>query len=195
MLKFDKAAYIGTFTDPGRLGACAAEAAFAGRSNAGKSSVLNALCGRRQLAKTSQIPGKTRTLNVYDLGGGRRLVDLPGYGYAVGPEEERGKWPAMIEGYIGGRETLRAVFVIMDAVAGATKLDLQMFDWLRHVGVPFYAVVNKIDKLPVPSREKRREEIARQIGVGPEELVWASALKNTGIGELRALVSEALENT
>ncbi len=119
-----------------QLGAAHAEVAFVGRSNVGKSSLLNALCFQKGLAKTSKTPGRTRLINVFLTGTDRWIVDLPGYGFATGPARERETWQAMVEGYLTGRKSLRMVFVLVDAEVGPTKLDHQMLDWLRSVDLP-----------------------------------------------------------
>ena len=103
-----------------------AEVAFVGRSNVGKSSLINALCGRRLLAKISKTPGKTRTINVFSIRNGKWIVDLPGYGFAAVSIKEKDKWKHMIECYLSGRPSLKAIFVLVDAYVGATALDRQM---------------------------------------------------------------------
>jgi GTP-binding protein len=125
----DDVKFLLSETDPKRLGACAAEVAFVGRSNVGKSTLLNAVC-RKDLAKVSSTPGRTRTINVFLAGKDKWLVDLPGYGFALGPEAERAAWGAMIEGYLSGRASLKMIFVLIDAKVGPTKLDLQMVKWV-----------------------------------------------------------------
>ena len=112
------------------------EVAFVGRSNVGKSSLINALANRRQLAKVSNTPGRTQLLNLFVLPNGATVVDLPGYGYAKVPGRERATWQAMIEGYLLEREPLELVFVLVDGEIGPTKLDLQMLAWLQSNGVP-----------------------------------------------------------
>ena len=124
-----------------KLGPCLGEVAFVGRSNVGKSSLVNALCGRRSLAKSAKTPGKTRTINVYSLGEGRWLVDLPGYGFASVSMKERVGWKYMIEEYFASRRSLKAVFMLVDAHVGATELDRQMLAWLKSGGRPYRNIV------------------------------------------------------
>ncbi len=188
------------------------EAAFCGRSNVGKSSCLNALTNRRQLARVSRTPGRTRLLNFFDVGvaertrsGGRgpehrlRLVDLPGYGFASGPREERERWKAMIERYLTGRETLRALVVIVDGHLGAQPSDVEMVGWGQSLGKRIVVVATKLDKLGRTRRTKldklgrtRRsaqlQKIAATLGVPLAEVIGFSAKEKFGVDELwRAL--------
>lgn len=178
-------------TDPSRLAPCAAEVTFVGRSNVGKSTLLNALC-RKTLARVSNTPGRTRTINVFEDGPQRWIVDLPGYGYASGPEEERETWQAMIEGYLTGREGLRMIFVLVDAKVGPTKLDLQMLHWLESARLPWRVVATKTDQVKASLSAARRREAAHAMGLAPEDIAWVSAEKGLGIKELRGLVSTLL---
>lgn len=185
--------YLKTVNDHVQLGECIAEIAFVGRSNVGKSSVVNACCGQKNLARTSQIPGKTRAISAFAAGHGRWIVDLPGYGYATGPAEERSAWPEMIEGYLLNRPSLRMVFVIVDAKVGPTKLDKQMVFWLQSNSIPLRIVVNKSDKIAVPGQAGRRKAIAVELECSEEHMFWVSAVKGTGIRELEKAVAGILE--
>ena len=122
------------------------EVAFAGRSNAGKSTAINALT-RRRLAFTSKTPGRTQTINFFTLGAGARLVDLPGYGYAAVPQHERRHWGELISRYLQERDSLRGLVVIMDARHPLTPLDVQLIEWYRDSGRPLHALLTKADKL------------------------------------------------
>lgn len=178
-------------TDPSRLGSCAAEVTFVGRSNVGKSTLLNALC-RKTLARVSNTPGRTRTINVFEDGPQRWIVDLPGYGYASGPEAERESWQAMIEGYLTGRAGLRMIFVLVDAKVGPTKLDLQMLKWLESANLPWRVVATKADQVKSSLTSARRRDAAHAMGLAPEDIAWVSAEKGWGIKELRGEVSTLL---
>ncbi|MDX6769421.1 MAG: ribosome biogenesis GTP-binding protein YihA/YsxC [Elusimicrobiota bacterium] len=185
------ARYLLSETDSRKLGASAAEVAFVGRSNAGKSTLLNALCNKK-LAHVSGTPGRTRVINVYDAGESRWLVDLPGYGFAKGDEAERAGWGPMIEGYLTGRPNLRMVLVLVDAKVGPTRLDLEMLTWLQAEGLPWLVVATKSDQVKPSGAHHRRQELARQAGVDAKALHWVSAEKNDGLRELRAAVTDLL---
>ncbi len=123
------------------------EIAFAGRSNVGKSSAINALANRKRVAFASKTPGRTQTINFFELGDRARLVDLPGYGYAAVPLEIRAKWDGLVGGYLCGRRSLAAVVVLMDARRPLSAHDLQLFDWLRPTPARLLVLLSKADKL------------------------------------------------
>jgi len=175
----------GTVAD---LPSSAAEVAFVGRSNVGKSSLINALANHRQLAHVSKSPGRTRLLNLFTLRTGGTIMDLPGYGFAKAPPKERAGWQRMIEGYLLGRECLVMVGVLVDGEVGPTKLDLQMLDWLRAYGIPHTVIATKHDKVKSSTRTKRRRELAAKCNLEPGDVVWVSASKGTNIPKLRSLV-------
>lgn len=187
----DAVKFLLSETDPAKLGASEAEVAFVGRSNSGKSTMINALC-RLELARTSRTPGRTRTINVYEAAPRRRIVDLPGYGFATGPEESRAGWGAMIEGYLLESKFLVAIFVLVDAKLGPTKLDLEMLRWLQSESLPWRIVATKTDQVK-PSRSfVRRREVAQLVGTTPEAMAWVSSQEGTGIAELRIEVARLL---
>lgn len=127
-----------------------AEVAFAGRSNAGKSSAINALVNRQRLAYVSKTPGRTQTINFFGLGGGRFLVDLPGYGYAAVPQREREHWGELISAYLTARECLRGLVLIADARRPLTALDRQLIEWFAITAKPVHVLLTKADKLSRP---------------------------------------------
>ena len=171
-----------------RLPETSGEVALIGRSNVGKSSLLNALANRKQLARVSKSPGRTQLLNCFTADDGSTVVDCPGYGFANVPAAVRRKWQPMIEGYLLGRGGLRMILALVDGEIGPTDLDLQLLDWLRHESLPFTVVATKHDKVKAARRDKRRREVAEQCGVPPGDVVWVSAAKNVNIDRLRDLI-------
>lgn len=183
------------------------EVAFVGRSNVGKSSLINACANRKQLARVSNTPGRTQLINMFSLdeGPGSRqrpsnaaagadvdllgtVVDLPGYGFAKASKSVRGDWPAMIEGYLLEREELVMIFVLVDGAIGPTKLDAQMLDWLRFNALPHTVVATKHDKVKSSKRATRKKELAAGCQLDPGDVVWVSSTKGDGIDRLRGLV-------
>jgi GTP-binding protein len=182
-----------TETDPLKIGDSEAEVCFVGRSNAGKSTLINALCAQTDMARVSQVPGKTRTINVYEVKPCRWMVDLPGYGYAVGSKTEKGRLGPMIEAYLGSRTDLKMVVVVLDAHTGPTKLDILMINWLRYNAYPLSLVVNKIDQVVIQKQDARKEEIALQLSVMAADIFWISARKNIGIAPLQSAIARWLD--
>lgn len=179
--------------DVTRLPDSEAEVAIVGRSNVGKSSLVNALSGRRKLAHVSNTPGRTRLLNLFTVDGGGSIMDLPGYGYARAPKHMRDRWGAMIESYLLEREGLTMVMVLVDGEVGPTKLDIQMLEWLRANGLPHTVVATKHDKVKSSKRDKQKKIVAEKIGLEPRDVVWVSAHKGVGIDRLRGLILHWLE--
>ena len=187
--------FVSSFPKSREMPATVAEIALVGRSNVGKSSLLNALAQRKQLARTSKTPGATRLLNAFELGaeGSRRwIVDLPGYGYAKASKAEQARWSSMAERYLANREPLRGVLHLIDGEIGPTRLDLQTVDWLDGLDLPVTYVATKADKVRPSRRGARRAELAAKLGADRGAVQWTSASKGTGIAELRALVTALL---
>jgi GTP-binding protein len=189
--------FVKSATRESQLPESSVEVAFVGRSNVGKSSLVNALANRKQLARVSNTPGRTQVINLFsvdDTGAhdqstaGATLVDLPGYGYAKASKSIKRDWPEMIEGYLLGREELAMVFVLVDGVIGPTPLDQQMLEWLRYNGVPHTVVATKCDKVKSSKRATRRKQLAAGCQLDPGDVVWVTATKGDGIDTLRALV-------
>lgn len=164
-----------------------AEIAVVGRSNVGKSSLLNALANRKGLANVSKTPGRTQLLNCFELPGDRppTIIDCPGYGYASVSKTTRASWSRMIEGYLLEREQLEMILVLVDGEIGPTKLDVQMLDWVQANALPHTVVATKHDKVKAAKRDKRKKELAAACGLEPSDVVWVSAVKNVGIDRLR----------
>jgi GTP-binding protein len=166
-----------------------AEVALVGRSNVGKSSLVNALGGRRQLAHTSKTPGRTQTLNAYAIGEtGTALVDCPGLGYAQTSKVNRASWQRMIQDYLVDRDQLVMALVLVDGEIGPAKADVELLSWLREHLVPHTIVATKADKVRSSKREARRKELAAACQLEPGDVVWVSAEKGTGIDRLQDLI-------
>ena len=188
--------FVSSFPDTRQMPATVAEIALVGRSNVGKSSLLNALAQRKQLARTSKTPGATRLINGFELGAeGSRLwlVDLPGYGYAKASKAEQGRWATMAEAYLAHREPLRGGLHLIDGEIGPTGLDLQTVEWIDGLDLPVTYVATKADKVRPSRRGARRTELAAKLGTDRGTVHWTSAAKGTGIAELRALVTTLLQ--
>ncbi len=167
------------------------EIAFAGRSNVGKSSLINAVTGRNALARTSHTPGRTQQLNFFDVAGRFRLVDMPGYGFAAVSKEKRNNWTQLIQDYLRGRAALARVYVLIDSRHGLKDLDLDILKLLDRAAVSYQIVLTKADQLKPAAREHRRaevtEQIAKRVAAFPEVLMTSSETGD-GIGEFRAAI-------
>ncbi|TPV99938.1 MAG: putative GTP-binding protein EngB [Beijerinckiaceae bacterium] len=178
----------------------APEIAFAGRSNVGKSSLLNALTNRKILARTSHTPGRTRELNFFALGGGAdttklRLVDMPGYGYAAASKEKAASWSRLIEDFLRGRAQLVRVFLLIDGRHGAKPIDIEMLDLLDRLAVSYQIVLTKQDEVRAAEREGRLAATLALIAKRPAafpEVVFTSSRSGEGIGVLRAAIARLL---
>ena len=165
------------------------EVAFAGRSNAGKSSALNALCGRRKLARISKTPGRTQLINFFEIEGAR-LVDLPGYGYARVPPKVRAQWQGLIETYLQKRETLRGIVLIMDCRHPMTEFDQQMLAWGKSSGLEFHLLMTKADKLNRGPQQAALLSVQKAL---PEHSVQLfSATTRQGVDEAQAKIAQWL---
>jgi len=169
------------------------EVAFAGRSNAGKSSAINTLAGRTRLAYVSKTPGRTQHLNYFTLSDGKYFVDLPGYGYAKAPEAIRSQWEGLIGPYLSKREQLAGLVVIMDIRRPLTDLDLRLIDWFRPTGRPIHVLLSKADKLSRQEQTKALRSVKAELATwGDAELYSVqlfSSLKKTGVEEAEAVLA------
>jgi len=167
------------------------EVCFAGRSNVGKSSLINALTGRKGLARASNTPGRTQEINYFTLPG-RYLVDLPGYGYAEAPKSVVQKWQALLRSYLAGRATLRRAFVLVDSRHGVMKADEEIMGLLDKAAVPFQVVLTKADKIGAAVREGTLVQVRAALQPHPAvfpELVLTSSESGEGIDVLRAVIA------
>lgn len=171
-----------------------AEIAFAGRSNVGKSSLLNLLTNRRKLARVSGSPGKTRTINFYLINDAFRIVDLPGYGYAKVSRNVTDNWGGMMEKYFQNREGLKKVIQLVDIRHKPTAQDVQMYDYLRHYGLDGIVVATKADKVSRNEAQKNVAVIRKTLQLTAEDkVIPVSALKKTGYDQLLSEIEEILE--
>ena len=166
------------------------EVAFAGRSNVGKSSLINKLVRRKALARTSSQPGKTANINFY-LADGIRLVDLPGYGYAKVSGKERQRWADLIAGYFDQNRSFNLVVALVDIRHDAQKLDVEMLSFLTESELPFVVALTKADKLSRSKQDQQAARLAKQFGIPRSQMIVTSAEKGIGIDELRRRIDEA----
>jgi GTP-binding protein len=167
------------------------EVAFAGRSNAGKSSAINTLCMNKSLARTSKTPGRTQLINFFPLDEERCLVDLPGYGYAKVPEAVRREWQSLMEDYLSKRENLAGLVMIMDIRHPLKDYDLQMLEWCQHFGTPVHILLTKADKLkkgPASQSLLQVRKTLKEEGIDATVQIF-SALNKTGLEELQGVLN------
>ena len=166
--------------------------AIAGKSNVGKSSLINCLCRRNKLARTSSTPGKTRLLNVFLLNNELHLIDLPGYGFARVDKAEKARWGKMMQDYFEDSEELRHVFCLVDIRHEPTEDDKQMNTFLRQMGIPFTVIATKADKISRGARQKQLAPICRALFVQPWEVICWSSEDGTGRDQVQKLLDEIL---
>jgi GTP-binding protein len=168
------------------------EVVLAGRSNVGKSSLINTLAARRSLAKTSNTPGKTRSVNFYLIDDSWFLVDLPGYGYARVSRQVQKKWGSLIEDYLAGRKTIIMVIHVVDLRHEPPEQDRQMAAWLRHAAFSAVVVATKADKISRGKRAKQREVVARALDLAPGEVLLFSSQTGEGRDDLYRIIEQKL---
>lgn len=166
--------------------------AVAGKSNVGKSSLINKLCNRNKLAKTSSTPGKTKLINVFLLNRAFHLIDLPGYGFARVDKAEKARWGRMMQAYFEKSEELRHVFCLVDIRHEPTEDDRQMNTFLRQMGIPFTVIATKADKISRGARQKQLAPICRALMVQPWEVICWSSEDGTGREQVQKLLDEVL---
>ncbi|HHY65184.1 MAG TPA: YihA family ribosome biogenesis GTP-binding protein, partial [Clostridiaceae bacterium] len=170
------------------------EIALAGRSNVGKSSLINALTNRKSLARTGSTPGKTRVINFYNINDSIMLVDLPGYGYAKVSKEERKAWGKLAETYLNTRKTLNIILLLVDIRHDPTDDDVLMLNYIRQTGRRFAVVATKSDKVSRSDHKKRIESIKTKLDLDPgSEVIPFSAVKRTGVEEVWSVIESYLK--
>ena len=168
------------------------EMAFAGRSNVGKSSLINTLVNRKRLVKTSSTPGRTQLINFFDINNLITFVDLPGYGYAKVPAAVRKKWGPMIETYLSSRRTLKGVVVIMDIRRIPRQEEHELIEWLKYYSIDGILVLTKTDKLSKPKRLKQHNAIAKALAIDPDKLILFSAKSRQGRDAVWAAINSSV---
>lgn len=166
--------------------------AVAGKSNVGKSSLINRLCNRNKLARTSSTPGKTRLINVFLLNRAFHLIDLPGYGFAKVDKQEKARWGRMMQDYFETADELRHVFCLVDIRHEPTEDDKQMNTFLRQMGIPFTVIATKADKISRGARQKQLAPICRALLVQPWEVICWSSEDGTGRDQVLKLLDDVL---
>jgi len=193
-MKISSATSIKSATKPGNYPpAELPEIAFAGRSNVGKSSLINVLVNRRSLVRTSSTPGRTQLINFFDINETFNLVDLPGYGFAKVPLSVKKAWGPMMRTYLESRETLKAVVFILDIRRDPRVEDIQFLDWLEEFGVPTIPVITKIDKVNRSQRDKQIKKIVEMTGLPRDAFSLFSALSKEGKDDIWELIEAALD--
>lgn len=194
MFKIKQALYIGSYVDlaqlpPGNL----PEVALVGRSNVGKSSLINKTVNRRNLAKSSSTPGKTQTINYYLINDDLYLVDLPGYGYARAAKTQRNKWQKMIQKYLTGRGQLKGVIMLLDIRHIPSENDVLMKEWLSRQGIPLLIIATKADKISRGSRMKNLTAISKTLGMPADQTpLCFSAATGEGLDEVLSALGEII---
>lgn len=192
-MKLEKAEFEAAFGTVAQIFPCTVpEAVFAGRSNVGKSSLINKLLGRKSLARVSSQPGKTATINFYSCEGAR-LVDLPGYGYAKVSRSEKERWAGLIDGYFAQDRDIRLVVMLVDSRHKPTADDITMLDFLEETGLPTVIALTKIDKLNKSERAARLAAFPDELGCDEDMLIPFSSVTGEGAEQLRLLLTETLE--
>ena len=169
------------------------EVAFAGRSNVGKSSLINTLVNRKRLVKTSSTPGRTQLINFFLVNGNLSLVDLPGYGYAKVPESVKKKWGPMVETYIETRSSLAAVVLLMDLRRTPREEEFRLIEWVTHYQIPIVLVLTKADKLSRTKQRKQAQIAARTLDIPDRELILFSAKSRLGKEALWERIAQAIK--
>ena len=170
------------------------EVAFAGRSNVGKSSLINVLVNRRGLVRTSSTPGRTQLLNFFDINGEFYLVDLPGYGFAKVPLAVKKQWGPMVRTYLEGRDNLRALLLLFDIRRVPQQEEIQLLDWLEELQVPTIPIITKVDKITRSRREKQIQPILEATGLPRDAFTLFSALSREGCEEIWQRIEAALDD-
>lgn len=194
-VNFSNVKFSRAYATIGQLpGSTLPEVSFAGRSNVGKSSLINCLFGRKALAKVSSTPGKTASINFFDAAGVAHFVDLPGYGFARVPKSEKARWAELIDGYFKQDRNFALVCTLVDIRHDASPLDVNMLRFLESLDLPYAVVFTKADKLGVTKAAAQAASLREQLGLAADTpSVLTSSAKRTGMDDLRALIDERVD--
>jgi GTP-binding protein len=192
-IKYETARFVASYGSIDQLPpSTLPEVSFAGRSNVGKSSLMNKLFGRKALVKVSSRPGKTANINFFEADG-VHFVDLPGYGFARVSAAEKQRWADLIGGYFQADRSHNLVVVLVDIRLDAQKLDVQMINYLSAAELPFIVALTKCDKLSRPKQQQAKAKLAKQFGLDPMAMIVTSAEKGDGIQDLKRFIQNAVE--
>ncbi len=187
--------FIGAIANPGQpLPADLPQVAIAGKSNVGKSTLINRVTNRKKLARVSKRPGKTQEINFYRVDNRFLLSDLPGYGFAKAPPDVRQRWGPLVESYLGSSQGLLGIVLLIDARHGPTKDDWQMIEYLERLGLPTLFVLTKTDKLTKSKRKKQLDKVQEKLGASDEQVLATSALSGEGVRDLWWSILELVES-
>jgi GTP-binding protein len=188
---FNEAKFIGSFYDISQVPRTNyLQVAFAGRSNVGKSSLINKMLNRKLLAMVAKTPGKTRSLNYYEVDGRYYFVDLPGYGFAKISGEEKIKWEKLIESYLDVAKNLRGVIHVIDSRRGVQKADVDLIRYMSTSNLNITWVLSKADKLSTKEKAQVFQDTVTSLGCSPQNIIFVSVVDNTGVIELRKTIAE-----
>ena len=195
-MEIKKAEFVTSMAEYGAFPGCGLQQiAVVGKSNVGKSSLINRLCSRRGLARTSATPGKTRLINAFLINEDFHLIDLPGYGFAKVDKQDKARWGRMMQDYFTDADELRHVLTLVDIRHEPTQDDIQMNTFLRQMGIPFTVVATKADKISRGARQKQLAPICRALLVQPWEVICFSSEDGTGREALLAVLEQALSDS
>ncbi|MGM0453547.1 MAG: ribosome biogenesis GTP-binding protein YihA/YsxC [Thermodesulfobacteriota bacterium] len=193
-MKVKSAKFVTSAVKPAQYPEAApAEIAFAGRSNVGKSSLINTLVGRKNLVKTSGTPGKTRLINFFLVNGRYHFVDLPGYGYARVPAKERMQWGQMVEAYLQGRPTLKGVVLITDIRRGPEEEEFELAEFLHHIRMPFFNIFTKADKLSQNKQNAQVQRLGKKFAFDAADIICFSAKTGQGLDRIWQQIDALIE--
>ena len=193
MYTIKSATYLTSVVDKKKLIQDGIEIAFVGRSNVGKSSLINSLVNQKKLSKTSSLPGRTRMVNYFLINNEIRFVDLPGYGYAKAGKENKIIWANIMQDYLTNSKCLKHIFMLIDSRIDPTELDIKMLKFLFYYGIPTTVIATKIDKLPKTKIKFYLQKCAQKLGIGVDNIIPYSSKDNAGRNELLNIIENIMQ--